>query len=177
MASLGYPCKFQRVSRLGSVTARHSSSGRQPNFAASNRGRHLYSTGRPSRWAFAHICSFINICFKPLFQKMRDADSCFLISQERDNLVVTLTFFGVRSTVRNPKHKQISSSIIDSLQLTDKTVYVFRGVITRSQKIGWTMWNRAESHDGGVQGERQCPIPHKSGVGGGAVLINVFRKK
>jgi len=41
----GHPCKFQRVSRLGSVTARHSSSGRQPNFAALNRGRHLYSAG------------------------------------------------------------------------------------------------------------------------------------
>jgi len=26
---LGHPSKFQRVSRLGSVTARHSSSGRQ----------------------------------------------------------------------------------------------------------------------------------------------------
>ena len=32
-ASLGHPRKFQRVSCLGSVTARHSSSGRQPNFA------------------------------------------------------------------------------------------------------------------------------------------------
>jgi len=29
-----HPCKFQRVSRLGSVTAKHCSSGRQPNFAA-----------------------------------------------------------------------------------------------------------------------------------------------
>jgi len=34
-----------------------SSSGRQPNFAALNRGRHLYSAGRPSRWALAHIFS------------------------------------------------------------------------------------------------------------------------
>ena len=32
-----------------------SSSGRQPKFAALNRGRHLCSTGRPSRWALAHI--------------------------------------------------------------------------------------------------------------------------
>jgi len=32
--SLGHPCKFQWVSHLGSVTARHCSSGRQPNFAA-----------------------------------------------------------------------------------------------------------------------------------------------
>ena len=56
--SLGHPCKFQLVSRLGSVTARHSSSGRQPNFAALNRGRHLCSAGRPSRWALAHILVF-----------------------------------------------------------------------------------------------------------------------
>jgi len=32
-----------------------SSSGRQPNVAALNRGRHLRSAGRPSRWALAHI--------------------------------------------------------------------------------------------------------------------------
>ena len=35
---------FQRVSRLGSVTARHSSSGRQPNFAALN-GRAAITLG------------------------------------------------------------------------------------------------------------------------------------
>jgi len=55
LASLGHPCRCQRVSHLGSVTARHSSSGRQSNCAALNRGRHLYSAGRPSRWALAHI--------------------------------------------------------------------------------------------------------------------------
>ena len=32
-----------------------SSSGRQPNFVALNRGRHLCSAGRPSGWALAHI--------------------------------------------------------------------------------------------------------------------------
>jgi len=49
--SLGHPSKFQRLSHLGSVTARYSSSGRQPNFAMLNKGRHRYSAGRPSRWA------------------------------------------------------------------------------------------------------------------------------
>ena len=63
LASLGHPCKFQRVSLLGSVTARYSSSGRQPNFAALNRGRHLYSAGRPSRWALAHISSLFYLFF------------------------------------------------------------------------------------------------------------------
>jgi len=46
----------------GKVTVRETSvtrsSGRQPNFAALNRGRHLYSAGRPSRWALAHISDF-----------------------------------------------------------------------------------------------------------------------
>ena len=54
-------------SYIGSVrpTAKHSSSGRQPNFAVwckewnyrtfAELGRHLYSAGRPSRWASAHI--------------------------------------------------------------------------------------------------------------------------
>jgi len=37
--------KFQRVLLLRNVTARHSL----------NRGRHLYSAGRPSCWALAHI--------------------------------------------------------------------------------------------------------------------------
>jgi len=55
LASLSHPCKFQRVSRLGSVTAQHSSGERQPNFAALNGGRHLYSVVRPWPWALAHI--------------------------------------------------------------------------------------------------------------------------
>jgi len=42
-------------SPIGSVAARHSSSGREPKFAALSRGRHVYSAGRPSRWALAHI--------------------------------------------------------------------------------------------------------------------------
>ena len=58
---MGHPSYFQRVSRLGNVTAGHSSIGRQPNFAALNRGRHLYSAGRPSRWALAHILVIIII--------------------------------------------------------------------------------------------------------------------
>jgi len=36
------------------------SSGRQSNFAALSRGRHLCSTGRPSRWALAHISSYLS---------------------------------------------------------------------------------------------------------------------
>jgi len=52
-------CPSLALSYSGSVTARHSSSGHQANFAAFSRGRHLYSAGRPSRWASAHIL----VCF------------------------------------------------------------------------------------------------------------------
>jgi len=54
---LRHTCQW--VSRPGSVTARYSSSGRQPNIAALNRGRHLYSVGRPLRLALTHISSLL----------------------------------------------------------------------------------------------------------------------
>jgi len=55
LASLGQSSKFQRVSHLGSITAWHSSSGRQPKFVALNRGRHLHSAGWSSRWTLDRI--------------------------------------------------------------------------------------------------------------------------
>jgi len=64
----------QRVSRLGIITARHSSSGRQPNFVVLNRGRYLCSAGWPSHWVLAHIlvCHlFVNI--------IRASDSCLML--------------------------------------------------------------------------------------------------
>jgi len=47
-------------SYIGSVTALHSSSGSQQNYAALRRGRHLYSAA-PSRWTSAHILAIIII--------------------------------------------------------------------------------------------------------------------
>jgi len=45
-----------------------SSSGRQPNFAALNRRRHLYSAGRPSPWALGHILVMAALCNRgPLY--------------------------------------------------------------------------------------------------------------
>jgi len=49
---LRHPCKFQRVSHFGSVTAWHLVVG------------HLCSAGRPSGWALAHILVlFVFVCF------------------------------------------------------------------------------------------------------------------
>jgi len=58
---LGHPTKFQLLSRLCSVTARHVVVGVSQT-AALNRGRHLRSAGRPSRWALAHISSCLSLC-------------------------------------------------------------------------------------------------------------------
>ena len=50
----GTPANFSGFRVLAALlAARQSSSERQPNFAALKRGRHLCSTGRPSRWALA----------------------------------------------------------------------------------------------------------------------------
>ena len=57
----GTPANFNGFHVLGVLLHGHSSSGRQPNFAALNRGCHLYSAGWPSRWALAHI---VVKCFK-----------------------------------------------------------------------------------------------------------------
>jgi len=48
------------LSYIGSVIARHSSSGCESNFAALSRGRHLYSAGRPSRCLVIQVhCAFV----------------------------------------------------------------------------------------------------------------------
>ena len=50
----GTPANFNGF-RVLAVLLHGSLFGRQPNFAALNRESHLYSAGRPSRWALAHI--------------------------------------------------------------------------------------------------------------------------
>jgi len=81
LASLGHHCKFQRLSSLGSVIARHSSSGRHPNFAALNRGRHLYSAGDHHVGHWPTLCS-IKIYFSEIFvavRAIRDPTAKFLV--------------------------------------------------------------------------------------------------
>jgi len=46
------------LSYLGSVTARHSSSKRQPNFAALNTGRHLFGRATIALGTGPHSSSF-----------------------------------------------------------------------------------------------------------------------
>ena len=57
----GTPSTFNGFRVLAALLRTACSSGRQPNFVALNRGRHLCLVGRPSRWALAHVSSCVNI--------------------------------------------------------------------------------------------------------------------
>ena len=59
-ASLRHPCEFQWLSRLGSVTPRHSSGARQPDVAALNRGRHYFGRATITLGIGPHSSFFIN---------------------------------------------------------------------------------------------------------------------
>ena len=50
----GTPANFNGF-RVLAALLHGSQVEREPNFAALNRGRHLYLAGRSSRWALAHI--------------------------------------------------------------------------------------------------------------------------
>jgi len=54
----GTPGNFNGFRFLAALLHSTLSSGCQPNFAALNRGHHLYLARRPSCWALAHISSF-----------------------------------------------------------------------------------------------------------------------
>jgi len=69
--------------------------GRQPNFAALNWGRHLYTAGRPSRWALAHIL----VCIVRLY--LHFAVALFHIAWVVDNAKCTWSRAFVCLSVRS----------------------------------------------------------------------------
>jgi len=71
-----------------------SSSGRQPNFVALNRGRHLCSAGRPSRWALAHI--LVRYIFDCMLNAMSlGCSSALIASLFIDAIYVCLVHFSL----------------------------------------------------------------------------------
>ena len=74
----GTPANFNRFRVLAALLHGTPVVGISQNFAALNRGRHLYSAGRPSRWAFAHI-SFFFLFFPRLISAATDWISTILL--------------------------------------------------------------------------------------------------
>jgi len=100
----GTPANFKGFRVLAAyVTARYSSSGRQPNFAVLNRGHHLYSAGRPSHWALDHIlvhkcCRCSSTTTDPCFHSRFLSNTC--IASHRFS-VIYCAMSALRSFNRN----------------------------------------------------------------------------
>jgi len=58
------PANFNGFRVLAALLHSTYSNGRQPNVTALNRGRQLYSAGRPSGWALAHILVSYVFCIR-----------------------------------------------------------------------------------------------------------------
>jgi len=78
-------------SAIGSVTAWHSSSGREPNCSIEHTGCHLYSAGRPSRWALAHILVLVLFW---LFQKLPSVFLTLLVRHQEERPACKNEWFG-----------------------------------------------------------------------------------
>ena len=81
LASLGHPSEFQQVSRLGIVTARHSSSGHQQNFVALNRGAtYIWQGGHHvGHWAHILVNNVLKMCWISItYMAKRMLTSCSL---------------------------------------------------------------------------------------------------
>jgi len=72
----GTPANFNGF-RVLAALLHGTLSGHQPNAAALNRGRHLYSAGRPSRLASAHISSSFYLFSSPNLSRRR-LDVCHI---------------------------------------------------------------------------------------------------
>jgi len=95
-------------SYIGSVTAHHSSRVqlRQPNFTAFSRGRHLYSAGRPSRLASAHILVLVHRQVTIIFVVSVSLSVCLcrvFLSRLRSDLDQTRTHVTCPGLVVSPR--------------------------------------------------------------------------
>jgi len=91
----GTPTNFNGFCVLAALLHGIYSSGRQPNFAALNRGRHLCSAGRPSGWALAHILVYTNLGARPVRYNLE-------LGHWR--LLLSLTFRCLAMPSENPKN-------------------------------------------------------------------------
>jgi len=100
---------------IGSVTARHSSSGCQPNFAKVIQGMelrnfhracHLYSAERPSLWASAHILVLCYFCVFGILCVLVFGVIFLLCCQQQcswlpGKTVPKMTYYVLRATLSN----------------------------------------------------------------------------
>ena len=108
--SLGYLCKYQLVSRLGTVTAWHLVVDVSQT-AALNRGRHLYSAERPSPWALAHISSLLCNETSQIFREGINIIFCTTLDT-RFNLFVHSSSFLYNNSVKIAFNLQLCCAFV-----------------------------------------------------------------
>jgi len=104
-------------------------SGRQPNFAALNRGRHLYSAGRPSRWALAHIVVLILFIHQSTIRTETQLDT--IVKQQTSSLFSSDNHIII--STRNDDYKCLTraSVTLNSLSTYCGMLYSASGSTTR----------------------------------------------
>ena len=96
--------------------------------AALNRGHHLYSTGRPSRWALAHISSLIFF----LYCKSLGAYQCWSAVWSGDVSVVAVAEAAARdelSPLQNQLLTKFSQEVVELLQHSPQCSLLFNRFI------------------------------------------------
>jgi len=93
------------LSYIGSVSARHSSSssGYEPSFAALSTERHLYSAGRPSCWALAHVLVGIVFCLLHFARGVAKA-KCILVTAVCLSVCLSALFLSVPRRIATLLH-------------------------------------------------------------------------
>jgi len=106
----------------------------QPNFAALNRGRHLCSAGRQSRWALAHILVYAVRTWKVgrLFV------SRFLSADNIDRNLSIMSFLGNR--------QKAARVLVDCEEVSNRFSRKFSQVELSSTTLGLCLALKAESH-------------------------------
>ena len=118
---MGHPCKFQRVSRLCSVTARHSSSGRQPNCGVEQRAPPIFGRAAITLGIGPHS----SLTFVSYYLQLRRTDS-----------VVDCKVSCFKSLVKSKFHYAIQLATRSQAGLRSARELVRK--LVREQLVSWT---------------------------------------
>ena len=130
-----------------------SGSGRQPNFAALNRGRRLYSAGRPSRWASAHISS--SFCFLFVSEIPREPLNGFAQNSQRSR-VWSLARRSLNVKVKGQSSR--SAGPKDPQNTAHSSPLTMHGKAFAVRRMLQAATDDAIPSPPGVTGRRQCTI-------------------
>jgi len=97
--------------------------------AAFNRGRHLYSAGRPSRWAFAHISSIVFVLFAcSLFARVYRLLQLLFFPASADFYTLTSVNTYQILRTRSSNYQKLAPQTVLKMQVRAKTTPLHTGL-------------------------------------------------